>query len=99
MEACHCFCWATIRVSDCSAPHDRYVLAMHFVPPIEQMTVEEKLRAMEELWADLSRHETQVPSPSWHERVLQEREQRVQSGQEAFVDWEVAKKQLRDRLT
>ena len=60
------------------------------------MTREEKLRAMEELWADLSRDEAQFESPAWHGDVLRERVEAVKSGKEAFVDWETAKKKLRD---
>ena len=63
------------------------------------MTLAEKLRVMEMLWADLSRNEAQLESPAWHEEVLREREARVKSGQETFIDWETAKKQLRDKLT
>jgi hypothetical protein len=32
--------------------------------PLDKMTVAEKLRAMEALWADLSRDEAQVESPA-----------------------------------
>ena len=60
------------------------------------MTREEKLRAMEELWADLSRDEAQFESPAWHGDVLRERVEAVKSGKEAFMDWETAKKKLRD---
>jgi hypothetical protein len=60
--------------------------------PLEQMTVAEKLQAMEELWADLSRDEN-LESPAWHEQILRER-----AGETNFVDWETAKKQLRARL-
>jgi hypothetical protein len=67
--------------------------------PLERMTVAEKLRAMEALWADLSRDEAQIESPAWHGDVLQDREVRVKSGGESFTDWETAKKQLRDKLT
>jgi hypothetical protein len=66
---------------------------------LDQMTLEEKLRTMEALWDDLCRHEDQIQSPPWHEEILREREKRVQSGQETFIDWEAAKKELRDRLT
>ncbi|HEY4417371.1 MAG TPA: addiction module protein [Verrucomicrobiae bacterium] len=59
--------------------------------PLEQMTVAEKLQAMEQLWADLSRTDN-LESPAWHEAVLRER-----SGQSDFVDWETAKKELRAR--
>jgi hypothetical protein len=63
------------------------------------MTTAENLRAMEALWADLSRNEESIQSPAWHGQVLEEREARVKSGQERFIDWEVAKQELRDRLT
>lgn len=66
---------------------------------LDQMTLEEKLRAMEALWDDLCRHEDQIKSPPWHEEILKEREKRVRSGREKFIDWETVKKQLRDRLT
>jgi hypothetical protein len=66
---------------------------------IEKMTLEEKLRAMEALWADLSRKEQDIESPAWHEQLLKERETRVKSGQEKFESWEDAKRELRDRLT
>ena len=66
--------------------------------PLDKMTVAEKLRAMELLWADLSRTEQALESPVWHEEVLKERDQRVRSGEESFIDWETAKQQLRDRL-
>ena len=66
---------------------------------LDRMTLEEKLGAMEALWDDLCRHEDQIQSPPWHEEILREREKRVQSGQETFIDWEAAKKELRDRLT
>jgi broad specificity phosphatase PhoE len=67
--------------------------------PLERMTVAEKLRAMEALWADLSRDEAQIESPAWHGDVLHDREARVKSGGESFTDWETAKKQLHDKLT
>lgn len=66
--------------------------------PLDQMTTEEKLQVMEALCADLTRNEEQFESPAWHEQVLKEREQRVTSGQESFIDWEIAKKQLRDHI-
>lgn len=67
--------------------------------PLDKMSVAEKLRAMEMLWADLSRNESEFESPAWHEDVLRDREERVKSGKESFIDWETAKKQLRDKLT
>jgi len=68
---------------------------MQPVLPLEQMTREEKLRIMEELWTDLSRNESQFESPAWHGDVLRERAEAVRSGKETFLDWEDIKRQLR----
>ncbi len=70
---------------------------MEITLPLDKMTIPEKLRLMEALWADLSGDEMNVESPAWHEEVLKERQTRVESGKEVFIDWEVAKQQLRDR--
>ncbi len=72
--------------------------AMDITLPLDKMTTAEKLRAMEALWADLTRNEAEFESPAWHEQILKEREASVQSGQASFIDWETAKKQLRDKL-
>ena len=63
--------------------------------PIEQMSQAEKLMALEALWNDLSRNEAVYESPEWHLKELAATEERVQSGQEQFMDWEAAKRQLR----
>ena len=72
---------------------------MEATPPANQTSIAEKLRAMEALWADLSRDEAQVESPAWHGDVLHDREKAIKSGKQSFMDWETAKKQLRDKLT
>ena len=61
--------------------------------PLEKMTLAEKLLAMEELWEDLSRDE-KFESPAWHGEVLEARR-----GEANFVDWELAKRQLRAKHT
>jgi hypothetical protein len=72
---------------------------MSFTLPLEQMTTADKLRAMEELWVDLARNEKEFESPGWHLEVLQQREERLKSGEEIPIDWETAKKELRDLFT
>ena len=66
--------------------------------PIDSLSVAEKLVLMERLWADLSRRPADVPTPDWHGDVLAERLAAIQNGKTAFVDWDDAKKRLRDRL-
>lgn len=72
---------------------------MEITLPLDQMTIEEKLRVMELLWNDLTRHEEDFPSPAWHEEVLKKRDESTKGGKEGFVDWDSAKKALRDRLS
>jgi putative addiction module component (TIGR02574 family) len=65
---------------------------------LDKLTVPEKLRLMEALWADLSRHEADLELPAWHADVLHETGRRVAAGKETPIDWESAKKELRARF-
>ena len=42
--------------------------------------------------------EKQFESPAWHANVLRDREEKIKSGKEPFLDWETVKRQLRDKL-
>jgi len=65
--------------------------------PLDRMSMAEKLMALEAIWEDLTRSEADYQSPSWHEAELQATEERVKSGQEKFVNWEQAKRRLRNK--
>jgi hypothetical protein len=65
---------------------------------IDQMTIAEKIRTMEDIWDDLCRHASEIPSPSWHRDVLSQREESVSKGTETFTDWETAKNRIREKL-
>ena len=65
---------------------------------LQAMTTPEKLRLMEELWQNLSMTASEVASPEWHGEVLAERDRLINSGEETFIDWEIAKKRLREEL-
>jgi hypothetical protein len=65
---------------------------------LEEMTTEEKLQTMEILWDDICRIAPDFSSPSWHEDVLKAREQRILDGKDKFVDWDQAKKDIRDSI-
>ena len=64
---------------------------------IKQMSWDEKLRTMEELWVSLSQDESRLKSPTWHEDALRETAARYGAGQEQPVDWDAAKRELRKR--
>ena len=62
---------------------------------LDRMSRVEKLQTMEDIWTDLSKIESEVESPVWHEAVLKETDARVAAGQERIADWETAKRELR----
>lgn len=66
--------------------------------PWAQMSVDDKLQAMEPLWADLSQHPEQVASPAWHGEVLRSRRAQVLQGQTTFQCWDAAIGELRAEL-
>jgi len=70
---------------------------MQVTLPLDKMTTSDKLRAIEELWEDLQKSSEQVPSPSWHEDVLNAREGRVKEGASSFSDWSEAKRRILDK--
>mgnify|MGYP001636540398 CR=1 FL=1 len=63
---------------------------------ITNMTLEEKLATMEQIWDDLCQHQN-VKSPDWHQDVLQIREKNRLAGQEEPLDWQQAKLEIRKR--
>jgi hypothetical protein len=70
-------------------------MCMAITLPMKRMSREDKLRAMEELWADLSQDERQIDSPGWHAVALRETEQLVREGKAQFSDWPSARQRIR----
>lgn len=66
---------------------------------LEEMTFTEKMGLMEALWSHLSRDKEGFTPPEWHGEVLKIRKERMESGDIGFTDWEVAKKEIRDRVS
>jgi hypothetical protein len=72
---------------------------MEFTLPLEQMSTEEKIRTMETIWDDLCKKADSLSSPSWHKNVLQEREEQIKNGDDEFMDWDEAKKHIRNTVS
>lgn len=66
--------------------------------PLEKMSIEEKLQTMEALWDDLCKNADSIKSPSWHQEILDGRERALKNGDDEFVDWDRAKKNIRDSI-
>ncbi len=64
---------------------------------IDQMTLEDKLRAMEALWEDLCRHADALEVPQWQKDLLDARQRLIEEGKARFSDWETARKRIDER--
>lgn len=58
----------------------------------------EKLKIIETLWSDLAADEDGFESPAWHEEELKKTEADYVAGRIEALDWEDAKKELRNRF-
>jgi hypothetical protein len=66
--------------------------------PLGQMSLEDKLEAMELLWADLSATPDQVVSPAWHRDELSRRREQLDQGSAVFLSWNDAMTGLKAEL-
>jgi len=64
---------------------------------IEQMTLAERMEAMELLWRSISSEPASVVSPAWHGEVLQKRLARIKAGKAKFLTVAQLKKRLGKR--
>ena len=67
--------------------------------PLDQMSLADKVQAMELLWADLSKARPPFPSPAWHRDVLAERRKLVEENAVRFLDWDAAIADLRREVS
>lgn len=63
---------------------------------VDQMTLDEKIEAMEVLWKSLSRSPDYKP-PEWHGEVLKQRAKEAQENPDAFENLETVKRRLMER--
>lgn len=52
---------------------------------IKKMNTMERLQAMEALWDSLLYEGTEIESPEWHKDILDERKEKIESGNAKFV--------------
>ena len=67
--------------------------------PLKDMTLADKIRMMESLWADLSAEGSDFEPPAWHGTVLEERKAGYDAGQIKASDWESAKTRINDSVS
>jgi len=54
---------------------------------------------METIWDDLGKNADSISSPPWHEKVLNNRENGISNGEEVFIDWDTAKKNIEKSIS
>lgn len=86
-----------VNVRAGTAPGPGVFLPHMGVLSTQDMTLEEKLQAMEELWESLSSNEALVEVPDWHLDALRVTEADVQAGHDQLLEWDAAKADLRKR--
>ena len=64
--------------------------------PIENMSVREKLQAIELIWDSLAANPEDVPSPDWQADELDARQRRLDSGETKISTWDEAEKRFDD---
>ena len=65
---------------------------------IHQMPLPEKILLMEAIWNDICRDEDSLEVPQWHKDILDERERLLTEGKARFIEWEDAKKQVKEAI-
>ena len=63
---------------------------------LDNLTTTEKISIMERLWDDLCRNASETLSTPWHADVLAQREEAITDGESSFLDWDEAKKKIRE---
>ena len=71
---------------------------MSVIEQIHQLTLQEKLIAMEAIWDDISSVEENLEIPQWHKDLLDEREKLIADVKARFIDWEAAKEQIKQAV-
>ena len=62
------------------------------IADINKMTKQEKLEAMESLWASLVQDASAADSPEWHTDILQKRKEKIARGEAEFISLDELKK-------
>jgi putative addiction module component (TIGR02574 family) len=69
------------------------------VEEIHRLNAVEKLELLGLIWDDLASTPDLVPSPAWHEKELRRREERINTGEATFSDWEEARERISKKIS
>lgn len=55
------------------------------IADLKKMTKAERLQAMEALWDSLLYKDGEIDTPKWHEKILEERKNKISNGKAKFI--------------
>jgi putative addiction module component (TIGR02574 family) len=58
---------------------------------LKSMSIDERLRIMETIWASFNHEAGSIESPNWHGDVLAQRKAKLESGDAKFISLETLK--------
>jgi putative addiction module component (TIGR02574 family) len=67
-------------------------------PGFDDLSVEEQIDYVQNLWDRIAASPEKVPVPDWHMRILQERLESYRAGRSKFRPWPEARAELMRRL-
>ncbi len=76
-----------------------FYMNTEIVLPLESMSIAEKLEVIDTVWEDLRKNASAIPVPEWHREILASRKKAFERGEIGYTNWEIAKKEIRDRVS
>ncbi len=64
---------------------------------LKNLSVNERVKAMEALWNTFIYEEADIESPTWHGEILQERKESIENGTANFISLDKLKDYFRDK--
>ena len=61
---------------------------------LSQLSLQEKFQIMESIWEDLRPAIDHADTPKSHQRILDDRRQRTQQGEDQLLDWDQVKNSI-----
>ena len=55
------------------------------IADLKKMSKTERLQAMEALWDSLLYEDVEIDTPKWHEKILEDRKNKISNGKAKFI--------------
>lgn len=63
---------------------------------IKKMSVNDRLKAMEDIWSSFLEEDSIIESPEWHQDVLSQRKRKIENGEANFISLDALRSYYND---